>query len=163
MMADYQLHRPRLSDFGLTVDKVEKFRQSPTYRFGHSVVGIVRAGVRSMTGHANSTDSDSQKYVRYQAALHDYERLLAERHIAEANREQLVPEGRPSAKPERQAIPQSVRREVWRRDEAKCCQCGGRERLEFDHIIPVAKGGSNTARNIELLCEECNRRKSAGL
>ncbi|HAM96004.1 TPA: HNH endonuclease, partial [Candidatus Azambacteria bacterium] len=25
---------------------------------------------------------------------------------------------------------------------------------------PVSKGGSTTARNIELLCESCNRKKS---
>ncbi|MBF0103144.1 MAG: HNH endonuclease, partial [Desulfobacterales bacterium] len=39
-------------------------------------------------------------------------------------------------------------------------RCGSRENLEYDHIIPVSKGGSNTARNIELLCEKCNREKS---
>lgn len=60
----------------------------------------------------------------------------------------------------RDAIPSEVRREVWRRDGGKCVKCGNRERLEFDHIIPVTKGGSNTARNIELLCEICNRSKS---
>jgi Holliday junction DNA helicase RuvB len=61
----------------------------------------------------------------------------------------------------RDAIPSEVRREVWRRDGGKCVRCGRRERLEFDHIIPVAKGGSSSARNIELLCEICNRAKSA--
>jgi 5-methylcytosine-specific restriction endonuclease McrA len=38
---------------------------------------------------------------------------------------------------------------------------GSRGRLEFDHIIPVSRGGANTVRNIELRCEPCNRRKGA--
>jgi len=61
---------------------------------------------------------------------------------------------------ERPRIPESVRIEVWRRDSGKCARCGSREKLEYDHIVPVSKGGSNTARNIELLCEKCNRSKS---
>ena len=56
-------------------------------------------------------------------------------------------------------IPASVKREVWRRDEGHCVECGSRENLEYDHIIPFSKGGSNTARNIQLLCERCNREK----
>jgi hypothetical protein len=60
----------------------------------------------------------------------------------------------------REAIPETVRHEVWRRDQAKCAVCGSQERLEFDHIIPVSRGGANTARNIQLLCEACNRKKS---
>lgn len=62
---------------------------------------------------------------------------------------------------DRRAISSSVRMEVWRRDGGKCVKCGSRENLEYDHIIPISKGGSNTARNIELLCEKCNRSKSA--
>lgn len=61
----------------------------------------------------------------------------------------------------RPKIPERVRIEVWRRDDGKCAKCGSRERLEYDHIIPISKGGSNTARNIELLCEKCNRSKGA--
>lgn len=60
-------------------------------------------------------------------------------------------------------ISDKAKREVWRRDEGKCVQCGSRERLEYDHIIPVSKGGSNTVRNIELLCEKCNREKSGNI
>ena len=56
-------------------------------------------------------------------------------------------------------IPESVRNKVWRRDQGKCVECGSNEKLEFDHIIPVSKGGSSTARNIRLLCEICNRKK----
>ena len=58
-------------------------------------------------------------------------------------------------------ISQSVKDKVWNRDEGKCVQCGSNEDLEFDHIIPFSKGGANTYRNIQLLCEPCNRSKSA--
>lgn len=61
----------------------------------------------------------------------------------------------------RERISEKVRNEVWRRDEGKCVSCASREKLEFDHIIPISKGGSSTVRNIELLCEACNRKKSS--
>jgi len=64
-------------------------------------------------------------------------------------------------KSSREPIPEQVRFSVWRRDEGKCVQCGSNKDLEFDHIIPVSKGGSNTERNLQLLCEKCNREKSA--
>jgi HNH endonuclease len=60
----------------------------------------------------------------------------------------------------RKPMPAEVRREVWRRDGGACVKCGSRRNLEYDHIVPVSKGGSNTTRNIELLCEACNRAKS---
>jgi len=61
----------------------------------------------------------------------------------------------------REPIPESVRLLVWQRDGGQCVKCGSRERLEFDHIIPLAAGGSNTERNIQLLCEACNRSKGS--
>jgi hypothetical protein len=63
----------------------------------------------------------------------------------------------------RPRIPESVRIEVWRRDGGKCARCGSREKLEYDHIVPISKGGSNTARNIELLCEKHNRSKGSNI
>lgn len=57
-------------------------------------------------------------------------------------------------------ISQEVKDLVWNRDSGKCAQCSSNARLEFDHIIPFSKGGSNTYRNIQLLCEECNRKKT---
>jgi 5-methylcytosine-specific restriction endonuclease McrA len=60
----------------------------------------------------------------------------------------------------RSAIPIDIANAVWNRDGGKCVYCGAREKLEFDHIIPASKGGSSTYRNLQLLCENCNREKS---
>lgn len=61
----------------------------------------------------------------------------------------------------REKLSEGVQNSVWTRDGGKCVQCGSRRNLEFDHIIPVSKGGGNTARNIQLLCEKCNREKGS--
>lgn len=63
----------------------------------------------------------------------------------------------------REAIPDQVRLFVWQRNQGQCVRCGSRERLEFDHIIPVISGGSSTERNVQLLCESCNRSKGSNI
>jgi site-specific recombinase XerD len=63
----------------------------------------------------------------------------------------------------RNAIPDSVKMFVWRRDQGRCVRCATNMNLEYDHIIPRSMGGSDTARNIQLLCGSCNRTKGARL
>ena len=65
--------------------------------------------------------------------------------------------------PSREAIPDDVKVFVWNRDGGRCVTCGSKERLEFDHVIPIALGGANTPRNLQLLCEGCNRAKGASI
>lgn len=36
-------------------------------------------------------------------------------------------------------------------------------RLQYDHVLPVALGGATTVENLQLLCADCNRRKSDSL
>lgn len=63
--------------------------------------------------------------------------------------------------PRPRAIPASVRRAVWKRDQGRCVMCGATEDLHFDHIIPFSKGGSSwRADNVHLLCSRHNLRKS---
>jgi 5-methylcytosine-specific restriction endonuclease McrA len=54
-------------------------------------------------------------------------------------------------------VPLSVRHEVWVRSDGACVDCGSKKLVEFDHIVPLAKGGSSTASNLELRCETCRR------
>jgi hypothetical protein len=65
----------------------------------------------------------------------------------------------PEPKPRREAIPRLAQREVWQRDGGRCVDCGSKEKLCFDHIVPFSKGGSNAVRNLQLLCEKCNLSK----
>jgi hypothetical protein len=52
---------------------------------------------------------------------------------------------------------------VVRRDNYTCQSCGKHLRddeVEFDHVIPVARGGSSEEHNLRLTCFDCNRSKS---
>jgi hypothetical protein len=57
-------------------------------------------------------------------------------------------------------IPREVRQRVWQRYGGQCAECSATDYLEFDHIIPHAKGGGNGDNNIQLLCRKCNLKKS---
>lgn len=60
-------------------------------------------------------------------------------------------------------IPFKVKMRVARRDNHTCQECGKNLRddeIEFDHIIPLSKGGSSEEHNIRLACFDCNRDKS---
>lgn len=61
----------------------------------------------------------------------------------------------------RTPIPERVRAEVWRRDEGRCVECGSQNNLQFDHMIPVSRGGATSAQNLQLLCRKCNLAKGA--
>jgi 5-methylcytosine-specific restriction endonuclease McrA len=63
----------------------------------------------------------------------------------------------------RQSISKQVKALVWEQSQGRCAECGSTELLEFDHIIPVAMGGSSTANNLQLLCADCNRAKGENL
>jgi hypothetical protein len=52
---------------------------------------------------------------------------------------------------------------VVRRDNSQCQKCGKilkDDEIEFDHIIPVSKGGSDEVQNVRVTCLDCNRKKS---
>jgi len=69
---------------------------------------------------------------------------------------------RPSRDPRH--IPARVKRAVRERDQDRCAfvgdngkRCDARHGLEFDHVIPVARGGESTVANVRQLCRAHNQ------
>lgn len=53
---------------------------------------------------------------------------------------------------------------TYERQQGVCPLCGnkfGMEEMEADHITPWSQGGKTTIENCQMLCRECNRRKSS--
>lgn len=62
----------------------------------------------------------------------------------------------------RRPIPFATMMRIVRRDDYRCQHCKKKLRddeVEFDHVIPVSKGGSSEKHNLRLTCFKCNRDK----
>lgn len=59
---------------------------------------------------------------------------------------------------------QFTRANIYARDEFTCQYCAEPfepDELTFDHVVPVAQGGTRGWENIVTACEPCNRKKGA--
>lgn len=62
------------------------------------------------------------------------------------------------------AFPDDIKLAVWEEQGHRCTLCGKEfdyEFMEGDHITPWRDGGRTVKENCQMLCKECNRRKSA--
>ena len=64
----------------------------------------------------------------------------------------------------RKAFSAELKRDLHKSQGGKCMYCGrkpGIDLMDVDHKNPMAKGGSDQKRNLQLLCRSCNTRKGA--
>lgn len=54
-----------------------------------------------------------------------------------------------------------IRQKVLNKYKHTCVNCGTKEKLSIDHIIPVSKGGKDLFSNLQVLCRSCNSKKGA--
>jgi hypothetical protein len=128
-------------------------------------VSIVHAGSRVWWWFEGTFYWESGSYSQRDvlALIRDRQRRATQR-LDRAHMLLNIEEGTAQRPPrQRQPIPRDVRRMVFERDGGRCVECGSNFDLQYDHIIPIALGGGGTAENLQLLCGECNRRKSADL
>src|SRR3989338_3746506 len=104
-----------------------------------------------------------QPYKRNWGSVKSACEQIALFHDGKITREQLLLKSK--TKNELRTIPLNVRWIVLKRDNYTCKKCGrspGKDQtteLEIDHIMPVAKNGTNDISNLETLCHECNQGK----
>ena len=99
-------------------------------------------------------DADDVKALIHQRERRSQQRLQTARSLMNADEA-----GRPTRVP----VPTELRRAVFERDGGRCVECGSNFDLQYDHLLPVAHGGATTLENLQLLCADCNRRKSDSL
>lgn len=61
------------------------------------------------------------------------------------------------------AFSDKMKREAYERQQGICAECGNHfaiDQMAGDHIIPWSRGGTTTADNCQMLCRDCNSRKS---
>jgi 5-methylcytosine-specific restriction endonuclease McrA len=108
---------------------------------------------------------------------HKDKRLSERRDYYTRNRERLIAMSLQWTKdnPERAALASRLKKQrrraagvltadEWRQIQAQyghlCLACGSDGPLTIDHIVPVSRGGSNTAANVQPLCGPCNSAKA---
>ena len=96
--------------------------------------------------------------------------LLVASYIQDAG---FDPDGNPDVTKKgtlrRVRIPKWARKAIYFRDRGECRACkrtlamtvNQTEYERYDHIVPLASYGANDVTNLQLLCEECNLKKSA--
>lgn len=111
-----------------------------------------------LLGHAVPSGDFAEVLERAIALQFEY---LRRRRCGAAGRPRTVP---PGASSNPRHVPNAVRRAVWERDGGRCAfvsadghRCESRDRLELDHVVPVAQGGQPTVENLRLLCQAHNR------
>ena len=139
-----------LTQNGLFLQAADEYKNKLKTPERVKVYEKIRAGIWVFNGFFNLIDawreeSNGRKVFKFKLELTDE---------SDINQSQEV------TLSQTRMIPSHVKMEVWKRDKGQCRECGSKENLHFDHIIPYSLGGSSlVAENIQLLCAKHNLAK----
>ncbi len=142
----------RLAQNGLFINAVKKYKENQSEPEIIKVYEKIMNGIWSLKGYFNLVDYK---------IVYDGKRNVF-KFILRLSKNQTANIGKGNINlPHTRLIPSEVKKEVWKRDEGKCVQCGSRKNLHFDHDLPFSKGGTSlSSKNVKLLCIKHNLQKS---
>ena len=158
---------------GRVAETIPPQAETPPFRHKVAPLGTGRFGIQF------TIDESTKEKLHYAEALFSHQirpgdlaglfdraldaliRAGEKRTFAQADRPRQP--GRRSTRSTRH-VPDEVKRAVWQRDHGQCTfvsdngrRCAARDRLEFDHVVPVARGGQASVENLRLRCRAHNQ------
>lgn len=106
--------------------------------------------------------SGEEAGIAFERAVEQYVARLEAQKFKTTDRPRSIPTD--DAAPGHRRIAAAVKRAVTARDGHRCTfvsddglRCGETDRLEFDHVVPVAQGGRSIVDNLRLRCRAHNQ------
>jgi 5-methylcytosine-specific restriction endonuclease McrA len=150
----------KMPEVPVTVSRVQPLapqRHAVQFTIGQDDLELLRRA-QDLLSHQTPTCDAGEVFVR---ALRAFVSSLEKRKYGATEQPRATSE-RSSQDPRH--IPARVKRAVYTRDRGQCTyaahnghRCQERRFLEFDHIVPVARGGKSTVDNLRLRCRSHNR------
>lgn len=72
-------------------------------------------------------------------------------------------EGRRRARKQNNGVYIILPKEINKIYSSPCIQCGSKDNITLDHIIPISRGGKHSIGNLQALCKSCNSSKGSRL
>lgn len=162
--------RPSLQDirfdFGLLSDPAVDYLEEREFYALMRLVRAVAGGLvwtYSAPGDGSLPDDDSRlaRIVRFDIkAWRKVRPAVSQFFVITEGRWHLNREWIAVGSSARAAIPVAIQEAVASRQGRRCTYCSSESGpFEFDHIFPVARGGTDDPSNLALACQSCNRSK----
>jgi len=156
------------------IDQMYESDEITYFDFLESKIGQKK--IQKIVNHLRKEYSEVLHSIKTYYAEEFAERVFHDRNLCEFISDMIIligypgyddEAGEPETKIPRITFPEWVKRAVHARDRGKCGHCGQSITMELeaaghvDHIIPLSAGGCNDLVNLQLLCKDCNLKKSA--
>jgi len=135
--------------------------QTRRYYRTHREQVLEKAKAQRLANPEAKRERDRAYYAEHSDTIKARVRAWEIEHPAEVAERQRIRAGRRrSTAPGESNLTRAEWREIKAGQLGLCAYCFERRPLTLDHIVPVARGGTDTAGNVVGACSRCNVRKS---
>ena len=114
---------------------------------------------RTNKKYRDMTSKNLEKYLRRKAKIKE-QRKKQPANIAHAKKHHLKRLAQGDKSEAYLELIEKIKINKWAfKKTLRCAHCACEKNLTVDHIIPLSKGGGGEAKNLQILCWDCNQVK----